>query len=327
MLTFSRFFGRPQHAECCPPSRRFIHWLSTAPSTACRWISPAHDHDPEASLTAITTLTVASLNLHCGLGWQGEPYDVAAAICGLDAPVICLQEAWLPKPVGAAAASAGGGEPQADAVAVAAGMLGAALYRVPQRSGIRLADFVAASGAAGRASGDLCVAILTTLPVTCYEVRALGRAPGDSVPRLAQVICLRLANDARIRIVNTHLTHRLTSPVQLGMLWRYLRRRPEPTLIAGDLNMPRLIAGRLAGFEPSVFGRTWPAWQPLIQLDHLLAGREVRAVAGSVLPSAGSDHLPVRATIALSARSRPDLAEREHGRARTWPSENTAADG
>ena len=210
---------------------------------------------------------------------------------------------------------ASGGQPQDDAVAVAAGMLGAALYRVAQRSGIRLADFVATSGPAGRASGDLCLAIVTTLPVTCYEVRGLGRAPGDSVSRLAQVICLRLANDASIRIVNTHLTHRLTSPVQLGALWRYLRRRPEPTLIAGDLNMPRLIAGRLAGFEPAVSGRTWPAWQPLIQLDHLLADRDVRAVAGSVLPSAGSDHLPVRATIALTADSRPDRAERQRSQA------------
>ncbi len=200
-------------------------------------------------------------------------------------------------------------------------MLGAALYRVPQRSGIRLADFVASSGPAGRESGDLCLAILTTLPVTCYQVRALGRAPGDSVPRLAQVICLHLANDASIRIINTHLTHRLTSPVQLGALWRYLRRRPEPTLIAGDLNMPRLIAGRLAGFEPAVSGRTWPAWQPLIQLDHLLADREVRAVAGSVLPSAGSDHLPVRATIALSADSRLDMAGRARSRARTQPAD------
>src|SRR5271169_4477857 len=84
--------------------------------------------DPEASLTAIMTLTVASLNLHCGLGWRGEPYDVAAEIRRLDAEVICLQEAWLPEP--AAAAGTGGGEPPADAVADAARMLGAALYRV-----------------------------------------------------------------------------------------------------------------------------------------------------------------------------------------------------
>ncbi len=71
-------------------------------------------------------LTVASLNLHCGLGWRGEPYDVAAAIRGLDAAVICLQEAWLPKADEAAigAGSGGLGGP-ADAIAEAARSLGA----------------------------------------------------------------------------------------------------------------------------------------------------------------------------------------------------------
>jgi endonuclease/exonuclease/phosphatase family metal-dependent hydrolase len=225
-----------------------------------------------------------------------------------------LQEAWLPEPAAPMVAAGGSTEPQADAVAAAASQLGAALYRVPQRSGICLADFgLPSSGPARWASGDLCLAMLTTLPVSSYEVYPLGRAPSDSVPRLAQVIRLHLANDVTIRIVNTHLTHRLASPVQLGALWRYLRRRPEPTLIAGDLNMPRLIAGRLAGFEPAVSGRTWPAWQPLIQLDHLLASREVGAIAGSVLPPAGSDHFPVRATIAI-----PRLTSR-FGRAKTQP--------
>ncbi len=256
------------------------------------------------------------MNLHCGLGWRGEPYDVAAAIGRLDAEVICLQEAWLPEPAPVAVAAGGGSEPHVDAVAAAASRLGAALYRVPQRSGMRLADIgLHSSGPAGRASGDFCQAVLTTLPVTSYEVYALGQPPCDPLPRLAQVICLRLSNGANFRIVNTHLTHRLTSPVQLGALWRYLRRRPGPTLIAGDLNMPRLIAGRLAGFEPAVSGRTWPAWQPWIQLDHLLASRDVATIAGSVLPPAGSDHFPVRATIAISPGSRQDMAERRHSQA------------
>jgi endonuclease/exonuclease/phosphatase family metal-dependent hydrolase len=268
----------------------------------------------ETSLTATTTLTVASMNLHCGLGWRGEPYDVAAAISRLDAEVICLQEAWLPEPA-AAVVAAGDSEPHADAVAAAASQLGAALHRVPQRSGIRLADIgLHSAGPAGRASGDFCLAVLTTLPVISYQVHSLGRAPLDRLPRLAQVICLRLATGADIRIVNTHLTHRLTSPVQLGALWRYLRRQPGPTIIAGDLNMPRLIAGRLAGFEPAVSGSTWPAWQPWIQLDHLLASREIATIVGSVLPPAGSDHFPVRATIAISPDSRPDI-----GRAKPQP--------
>ncbi len=292
-------------------------------------------------LTATSTLTVASLNLHRGLGWRGEPFDVAAAVCGLDADVICLQEAWLP-----AAAKAGTG----DDVATAARTLGATVYRVPMRSGIRLAEFGAAEfgdaepGAAGpgaavpgpavpgpaqpgpaqpgpagpglaapqsasSGSGDLCLAVLTTRPAISYEVRRLGRAPGDHVARLAQMICLRLAGEATITIVNTHLTHRLTSPVQLARLWRYQRPYPGPAIIAGDLNMPRLIAARLAGFRPAVSGPTWPAWQPLIQLDHVLVSRHIGAATGAVLEQAGSDHLPVRATIAVAVTGQRESAE------------------
>jgi hypothetical protein len=249
--------------------------------------------------------------------------------------VICLQEVWLPQAPArvhgrhgqSADDAAAGGEAVAgdavaggdaiaggDAVAEAARALGATLYRVPQRSGMRLAEFglteaeTAESGPSGSRSGDLCLAVLTTLPVTAYEVRPLGRALADQVPRLAQVICLRVADEVTIRIVNTHLTHRLTSPVQLGRLWRSLRPDPEPTIIAGDLNMPRIIAARLAGFSPAVNGRTYPAWQPLIQLDHLLVSDDLTAVAGSVLTSAGSDHLPVRATITVSANASPAAA-------------------
>ncbi|HEY2641171.1 MAG TPA: endonuclease/exonuclease/phosphatase family protein [Streptosporangiaceae bacterium] len=312
-----------------PRADDFVHCLSTAPSTPC----PDGDERPEARLTAITRLTVASLNLHLGLGWLGDPFDVAAAITGLDAAVICLQEVWLPQ---AQARAAGGGgkssdDPVAggdavtgddavtgsdavdgdDAVAEAAKSLGATLYRVVQRSGMRLAEFGLTeaenveAGPTGSGSGDLCLAVLTTLPVTAYEVRPLGRALADHMPRLAQVICVRVADEVTIRIVNTHLTHRLTSPVQLGRLWRSLRTDLEPTIIAGDLNMPRIIAARLAGFSPAVTGRTFPAWQPLMQLDHLLVSDDLTAVAGSVLTSAGSDHLPVRATIAVSANSSP----------------------
>ncbi len=236
------------------------------------------------------------------------------AIRGLDAAVICLQEAWLPAPAALGSEDGAGESPPADAVAAAARLLGAALYRVPVRSGISLAEFGLASrghvsaGLAASRTGDLCLAVLTALPVTGYEVRSLGRAPADHAPRLAQVICLRLANDTSVRIVNTHLTHRLTSPLQLGLLWRYLRQRPVPTVIAGDLNMPRLIAARLAGFTPAVSGRSWPAWQPVVQLDHVLIGQEIVPAAGAVLAPAGSDHLPIRAMIAIGASAKPERA-------------------
>ena len=257
---------------------------------------------------------MASLNLHCGYGSLGQPFDVVAALGELDAQVICIQEAWTP--ISGETVAADRADRQADAtngghgrqiaswmetqaLADAARKLCAELHRVAmctKPSGATLgvpADSV---------PGELSIAVLTTLPVIGYHVIELGRAPGDSLPRFAQVLSLELPARTSVRVVNTHLTHLLTSPLQLRELRRRLRTdgagsRPVPTIIAGDLNMPRLVAARSAGYTAAVRGRTWPASRPVVQLDHLLASRGVERMDAAVLPPAGSDHLPVRARL------------------------------
>jgi endonuclease/exonuclease/phosphatase family metal-dependent hydrolase len=263
-------------------------------------------------LQRIDEITVASLNLHWGLGLLGQPYDVAAAVCQLDAEVICLQEAWLqvpaPTPVAAPATSPGSAPAPgialaaADDLAEAAAKLGAALHRVVMcaRPALTLPAVPANSG-----PGELSIAVLTTLPVTDYEVIELGLAPRDDVPRFAQVLTLALARGARVRVVNTHLTHRFTSPVQLRRLRRRLRAnaatsRQAPTTIVGDLNMPRAVASLSREYAPTVRGKTWPVKRPLAQLDHILAGRGIEFLQGDVLSTVGSDHLPIRARMAVS---------------------------
>ena len=276
---------------------------------------------------------MASLNLHGGVSSRGEPFDVKAAIRQLDAAVICLQETWLPAsrdgPPGQAVRSADP-DPSADAMAVAgrasadrrgpgqygsrrsgaeaqpgwhsdhiaaaAVELGAAVYRAPLGEGPSLASFgiPAESG-----PGQLSIAVLTTVAVTSYEVVELGQIAGDNVPRLAQVILLELPGRPALRLVNTHLTHRLASPLQLYRLWRHLDAEPLPTIIAGDLNMPRFLASRLPGYFAVVNGRTWPADQPLVQLDHVLVSQDIGGMDGAVLPATGSDHLPIRAHLWL----------------------------
>ncbi len=257
---------------------------------------------------------MASLNLHCGYGSLGEPFDVVAALAELDAEVICVQEAWTPISGEKVAAHGAGGPADAadgghgrqtasrmetQALADAARKLGAVLHRVPmctRASGAR------AGVPADSVPGELSIAVLATLPVTGYEVFELGRAPGDRLPRFAQVVSLELAAGTSVRVVNTHLTHLLTSPRQLRELQRRLgtdeaRSQRVPTIIAGDLNMPRLVAARSPGYTAAVRGRTWPADRPVVQLDHLLASPGVEGVDGAVLPPAGSDHLPVRARL------------------------------
>jgi len=169
-------------------------------------------------------ISVASLNLHGGVGRHGRPYDVAGACHLLKADVIALQEVWRAD-----------GEP--DGFAAVASALGGHVRHGPMASGISLGQ-LRVGPEDGRA-GEWGVAVLTSLPVLRYEEISLGRAPLDGLPRLAQALTLAVPGGGTLRIVNTHLTHRMTSPAQLILLAARLSKdRTGPTLIAGDLNMP-----------------------------------------------------------------------------------------
>jgi endonuclease/exonuclease/phosphatase family metal-dependent hydrolase len=230
-------------------------------------------------------IVLASLNTHGGRDAEGRPYDLAAACRQLKADVIALQEVWRPH-----------GEP--DPVGGIAAELGTEVVHTDLRADIDLRSLgVSRQSARGRWG----LAVLTTVPVTRCAVADLGRTPGDSIARAAQLITLELPGGGRLRVANTHLTHLFASPVQLLRLVRRLAAADVPTVIAGDLNMPMPITGLAAGYAPAVTGRTYPAHRPLVQLDHVLAGRQVVRCGGEVLGPAGSDHLPVRARLRANA--------------------------
>jgi endonuclease/exonuclease/phosphatase family metal-dependent hydrolase len=226
-------------------------------------------------------MILASMNLHGGRGADGTPFDVTAACRQLEADVIVLQEAWWPT-----------GQP--DQVAEAARALGAQVIRTYLATDTDLRRLAIAPDPR---HGRWGLAVVTALPVTGYQVADLGRTPGDQVDRGAQLVTVTTPAGASLRVVNTHLTHRLLSPVQLVRLTRRLAAGTVPTVIAGDLNMPGPVTGLAVGYAPAVNGRTFPAGSPLVQLDHILTGRAVRASDGQVLPPAGSDHLPIRACV------------------------------
>ncbi len=260
------------------------------------------------------TFTVASMNLHCGFSSAREPFDVAAAICGLDAQVIALQETWtvVRPPDGSAP------EPQAstatDPLAAAADALGARLLRAPLCT---LPDRAYLGLPPSSGPGQLGIAVLSTLPVAGCDPISLGTARGDTIPRLAQVVWIELADQTMLRFVNTHLTYRPFSPIQALRLRHCLRGYRGPTVVAGDLNMPRPIASLTTGYLSAVAGRTWPADRPVLQLDHVLADRGVEGAGGTVLPHAGSDHLPVRVQLGLrTSRTTVDARPTSVGRNR-----------
>jgi endonuclease/exonuclease/phosphatase family metal-dependent hydrolase len=228
-------------------------------------------------------VTIASLNVHGGLDRRGEPFDVEAACHYLKADVITLQEAWRP-------------DGQPDPLAAAARALGARLQHADLVSGTDLASLRVGPGTA---TGTWGLAILTALPVTSYHVVNLGRAPWDVCQRAAQVATVTTPGGRPLRVVNTHLTHRYISPVQLRRLVRHLAGSADPTVIVGDLNMPRAATWAAASYSRPVRGRTYPAHRPLVQLDHLLADSRLTGLDGEVLEPVGSDHLPIRAQLTV----------------------------
>jgi endonuclease/exonuclease/phosphatase family metal-dependent hydrolase len=228
-------------------------------------------------------VVAASLNLHGGRRQDGSPFSAEDACTHLKADVIALQEVWRP-------------EAGPDEVGRAAGALGATAIHETLMPGTTLAALRIADD---QAPGGWGLAVVTALPVVHYELALLGRGPGDAVPRGAQLVTLELPGGALLRVANTHLTHRLTSPLQLLRLVSRLARADVPTVIIGDLNMPGPVAGLAAGYRPAVAGATFPADRPYVQLDHILAGRGVTARDGEVASPAGSDHLPIRARLAV----------------------------
>jgi endonuclease/exonuclease/phosphatase family metal-dependent hydrolase len=233
-------------------------------------------------------ITLASLNLHGGVTARGVPFDVQEACHRLKADVITLQEAWRP--------NAHPDEVTAVAAALGAQVRHRSLARNTSRARLRVSM--------DTGSGSWGLAVLSLLPITGYQEIELGQAPGDRISRAAQVVTLALPGGAALRVVNTHLTHRFTSPVQLVRLTRWLAAgaasAPElPTVIVGDLNMPRLLTRAAAGYRATVRGRTYPADRPWIQLDQLLLRGPVRVSGAEVADPVGSDHLPIRVQLSV----------------------------
>jgi endonuclease/exonuclease/phosphatase family metal-dependent hydrolase len=241
------------------------------------------DELPGAETNLASPISLASLNLHGGMTSHGEPFDVAEACYRLKADVITLQEAWQPRA-------------RPDSVTEVAAALGA---EVRHRGLARNTNRARLGVGTDEGPGTWGLAVLTMLPVTGYHEIELGRAPGDRISRAAQVLTLTTPRGAALRVVNTHLTHRYSSPVQLALLVRRLAGSSLPTVIVGDLNMPRPATVVAAGYRPVVRGRTFPASRPLIQLDHLLLRGRIAAAGAEVAEPLGSDHLPIRAQLSI----------------------------
>lgn len=262
-------------------------------------------------------LSVASFNVHAGVDGWGRPFDVVDACRRLDADVLVLQETWIP--------STGPG--LADEVAAALGyrvttvsMAPVVRYPVPDRAGDRwgprrgwragvgmridLGEPRRARRRSVSERGAIGLALLERLslgPSGTVDVLELGRMGSDPARRLAlRTTVDGVAGSPGLVVAGTHLAHiRQGSPFQVGRLRRMLPAADVPAVLMGDMNMwgPPLTL-LMPGWSRAVLGRSWPSWQPLLQIDHILVTKPVRVGGAEVVSITGSDHFPVRARLA-----------------------------
>lgn len=267
-------------------------------------------------------VVVATFNLHAGIDGWGRPYDALDACEGLDADVLVLTEMW----------SASGALSQAQTIAEALG------YQVLQRalasgrralphpranahwmrpfdwrgaahsiyldSERRLASFDARSTRFAEAEpGTWGLALLSRLPVGEHREIVLGRLPRDRAVRALLLATLTVGN-RELLVAATHMSHlSYGSPIHFRRVDKVLRdvAGDRPVVFAGDMNLWGPPLRRLMpGWRSAVRGRTWPAWRPHSQIDHILVRGPIAVRSGAVLGPVGSDHLPIRATLKLS---------------------------
>ena len=151
--------------------------------------------------------------------------------------------------------------------------------------------------------GTLGIAVLvrSTLAMEGSRILHLPALGRDRVRRAAVVADITV-DGTPLSVVGTHMSH-----LHMGSHrhWLALRRllatdaRPDAVL-SGDMNLwGPPVRAFLPEWHRAVKGRTWPAWHPHSQIDHILVRGALRVCSGEVLPAVGSDHRPVRAELAL----------------------------
>lgn len=267
-------------------------------------------------------IRIASYNIHGGVDAWGRPVDVVEAARAIDADIYLLQENWI-------------GEDGRSAARELSAQIGGSLIEVPLASGRRGLPHPEAASTWHRsrafADGDHAlyvdsevplrgsladsrrfreaepgswgVAIVSRLELASFRVLDLGRRPRDRAHRRVPVAQI-VTEDGSFEIACVHMSHLIHgSPMQIRTLYKVIGgfgATRSRSVIGGDMNCwgpPLRIL--MPGWREAVKGRTWPAWRPHSQLDHVLVGRRVEVLSSHIGDSQASDHLPVVSTISL----------------------------
>jgi endonuclease/exonuclease/phosphatase family metal-dependent hydrolase len=247
---------------------------------------------------------VASFNVLNGRSLTDGRVDAGRlrdAVARIDADVLGLQEVDRDQPrshgldLVAEAAAAMGGE----------GRFAAAIVGTPGETWRAARD---GDPATGPAYG---IGLVSRLPVTRWLVTRLPAAPMRSPlivpgpqrkvlwlrdePRVLVAAVLETP-DGPLTVANTHLSFVPGwNAAQLRRAVRAVGSLPAPRILLGDLNLPGALPRWLTGWTPLAAALTFPAPDPRVQLDHVLAnGTGLPAVTGAgAREMALSDHRAV----------------------------------
>ena len=275
-------------------------------------------------------IVVVSFNAHSGVDGWARSFDYLGACASFDADVIFLQEAWKPD------GRQGMASEIAEKLGYESYEFVTALGRLsgphphpgdswkprslrPDGPRVLLLDNTRAAARApqsttsptwpddrrwphgfGSERGSFNTAVLTRLPVLNTVNIDLGMLRNDIGHRGVVRVDVETAAGP-VAALGTHMSHiSKGSPVQFRRLRLATDEITIPAVLAGDMNIwgPPLVA-QLPGWRRAVKGRTWPSWIPHSQPDHILIRGPIRVLSGEVLPSGGSDPLPIRARLAI----------------------------
>jgi endonuclease/exonuclease/phosphatase family metal-dependent hydrolase len=228
---------------------------------------------------------------------------LAAAVAGLDADIIGLQEVDHAQPRSGLL----------DLTAIAAEALGAPEHRFAAA----VAGTPGETWAPWRGDEETThplygIALISRWPVLRWQVTPLPPAPVRSPVYVPGGGVLLLKDEPRVLIAavvetpngpltvaNTHLSFVPGWNLrQLRTAIRALRGLPAPRILLGDLNLPAGPARAVSGWRPLARTATYPSPSPRVQLDHILAdprgAERLGRVAQICAPqSVISDHRPL----------------------------------
>lgn len=246
-------------------------------------------------------MRLATLNLLNGTSLADRsvtPARLREAVQALAADVVGLQEVDRLQPR----------SHSADLTAQVADAMGTPYWRfVPALIGTPGSAWrAAADGDADSAEAAYGIGLVSRWPVRSWHVTRLAASPLRSpvlLPGSKQMIWLQ--DEPRVglaavvetpagdmTIATTHLSFvPVWNGKQLRTLTADLARLPGPRVLLGDLNMPPPFPRALTGWRVLARAATYPAWEPRIQLDHVLGSGDLPPVTAVESPElAVSDH-------------------------------------